>query len=90
MMTTTYDEKIMNFKTVEGYDLFINMFDNDEIDEMRRYLERVYGYNYPWAAEEEIKGLVAFDYVKEWLCDNIRNSIVDGTAQLFDIIYDMD
>ena len=87
---TTYDEKIMNFNTGKGYDAFYDMFDDDEIYEMRSWLEREYDYNYDWATEKEARDLVAIDYVKEWLCDNIRNMRYDGTEQLFDIIYNMD
>jgi hypothetical protein len=87
MMTNTYDEKIMNFDVNEGYEAFINMFDEDEIAEMNSYLEREYGYDYSWASEKDAKESIIIDYVKECLCENIRYISYKGTEQLFNIVY---
>lgn len=86
---TTYDEKIKNFDIANGYEAFINMFNEDEIDEMRRYIEREYDYNYDWATEKEANEGIIVDYVKEWLCENIRYISYNGTEQLFNIVYKM-
>lgn len=83
MMTTTYKEKIMNFDIANGYEAFINMFDEKDIDEMRSYIEREYGYDCSFYTKED----TIVDYVKEWLCENVRNMRYDGTEQLFNIVY---
>ena len=85
-MTNTHDEKIMNYKS-DSYRDFIGMFDADEVEEMRRYLEHNYGYDYSYACESEVAELVAVDYIREWLIDNIRNITISGTEQLFKLVY---
>jgi hypothetical protein len=87
MMTNTYDEKIMNFDIANGYEAFINMFDEDEIAEMYSWLEREFGYDYYWDSEKEAKEGIIVGYIQECLCENIRNMIYNGTEQLFNIVY---
>jgi hypothetical protein len=89
-MTTTYDEKIMKFDITEGYDAFMKLFNEAEIAEMRRWLEHDHDWLFDDANnEQELRDGVVFAYVKEWLCENIRNEDIDGTEQLFNIIYKM-
>ena len=87
--TATQDEKIMNFNTDQGYDAFVAMFDEAEIAEMSSWLNRECGYDYSWSTQKEANEGIVVDYVKEWLCQNIRNSVTDGTEQLFTIVYDV-
>lgn len=89
-MTTTHDEKIMNFDVAEGYEAFMKLFNEDEIAEMRRWLEHDCNWLFDDANnEQELKDGVVFAYVKEWLCENIHNRIIDGTEKLFKIVYKM-
>ena len=88
-MIPTHDEKIMNFDIYEGHKAFMEMFDEDEIAEMRRWLERELGYDYSYNDDDEIDALVITDYVKEWLRQNIRDDIISGSRKLFNIVYDV-
>lgn len=89
-MTTTHDDKIMNFDVANGYDAFMKLFNEDEIAEMRDWLEGdECGYDYSWATGDEANEGIVIDYVKEWLVQNIRNMTYSGTEQLFKIIYNM-
>lgn len=88
-MTTTYDEKIMNFDIANGYEAFVKMFEDDEISDMRDWLEREFDMDFSWISEKELAECVAIEYVKEWLVQNIRNMTYSGTEQLFSIIYKM-
>ena len=86
-MFNSYDEKIMNFDVNEGYDAFINLFNEEEIKEMRECLEESFDYSY--VSEKELPEVIIIDYVREWLIQNIRGNTYDGTRKLFDILYMM-
>ena len=102
-MINSYDEKIMNFDISEGFEAFINLFDEEEIKEMRAWLEEDddegYGYCYDfldmpytdgtYKTEQEKNEYIVMDYVKEWLVQNIRGNTRDGSEQLFNILYNM-
>ncbi len=88
-MTFSHDEKIMNFDVANGYEAFVSMFDGAEIAEMRDWLEDGFSYDYSWATGNEAESGIVIDYVKEWLCQNIRDMTYNGTEQLFKILYKM-
>ena len=88
-MITTHDEKIMNFNIAEGYEAFMKLFNENEIAEMRGWLEDELDYDYSWATGNEANKGIIFDYVREWLIQNIRNMTYDGTQQLFKIVYNV-
>lgn len=88
-MTTTHDEKIMNFNIAEGYKAFMKLFDENEIAEMRGWLEDVLDYDYSWATGNEANEGIIIDYVREWLIQNIRDNIISGSRQLFNIVYNV-
>ena len=89
-MTTTHDEKIMNFDIAEGYEAFMAMFNEDEIADMRRWLELYRDWLFDDANnEQELRDGVVFAYIKEWLCENIHNGTIDCTEKLFKIVYQM-
>ena len=89
-MTNAHDGKIINFDVANGFDAFIKLFTDDEVAEMRSWLEDdEIGYNYSWGSLEDTRDGIIVDYVKEWLCQNIRNLTYNGTEQLFKILYEM-
>ena len=73
----------------EGYEAFMKLFDENEIAEMRGWLERELDYDYSWATGNEANEGIIFDYVREWLIQNIRDNIISGSRQLFDIVYNV-
>ena len=89
--TNTYDEKIMSFDIDEGYEAFMKLFDEDEIAEMRRWLERECEctYDYSYTTDDEADTLAIADYVKEMLIMNIREDINSGSRQLLNIVFDI-
>lgn len=86
--SNTYDEKIMNY-TGNNYNEFIALFDNDEVEEMRKYLERTFNEDFSYATEKEVAELVAVAYLKELLIENIRNHTYSGTEHLFKLFYSL-
>ena len=91
MNNYTYDEKIMNFDIYDGHKAFMEMFDEDEVAEMRRWLECECEctYDYSYNDDDEIHNLVISDYVKEMLISNVREDVISGSRQLFDIVFDV-
>ena len=85
-MENSYDEKIMNYSG-NSYSEFMAMFEANEVEEMRKYLERNYGYCYEWMEVNELTESVVIDYIKEWLIVNIRDMTLCGTEQLFKLVY---
>ena len=81
------NNKILNFDITKGFKAFVNMFTYEEVDIMAQYLNSVCGYDYSDSDSVNMKDDVITDYVKEWLCENVRNTTYDGTQKLFDIVY---
>jgi hypothetical protein len=97
-MTNTYDEKIMNFNGSFFEDLMA-LFTDEEISEMRYWLEDEIGYDYDfleyddgagnYKTEEEKRNIIIVDYIRELLCVNIKSGTRSGTRHLFNIVYKM-
>ncbi len=85
-MVSSYDKKIMEFDVREGYNALMCMFDDDELEEMRKELENEYGYDYSYITMKEAKECIIIDYVREWLMDNVRVMSLYGSSQLLDIL----
>ena len=73
----SYDEKIMEYDG-NNYNEFTAMFEEDEVEEMRKWLERNHGYDFSYLCEKEVDGAVIVAYVKERLVDNIYEMRDDG------------
>lgn len=73
----SYDEKIMEYDG-NSYNEFMAMFEAEEVEEMRRSLERNNGYDYSYLCEKEVPEAVIADYVRERLIDNVREMRDDG------------
>ena len=85
------DEKIMNFDIAKGWDAFVKQFDEAEIAEVREWMEgEEFGYDYEsYEADEDIAVMIISDYVREWLCENVKMNNVSGARKLFSIVFDM-
>lgn len=82
--TNNYDAKIMGY-TGENLEEFIALFTEEEIEEMREYVESC-----DWDfsdTDNPTEWDILSIYIKEWLVDNIRFSIVDGTKHLLRLLY---
>ena len=85
MMTNCYDEKIMNWNKHDFTEL-VNQMTEDELTDMNDWLSRLgyeidpscYGY-------KEYAHEVVFEYIKQWLIQQINESITFGTQELFEI-----
>ena len=92
--TNTYDEKIMNF-TGCFYEDLMALFTDDEVSQMRWWLEDEFDYYYDfleyddgegnYKTEAEKREYIVVDYIKEWLCANIKAGTRSGTRHLFEI-----
>ena len=81
-MTNSYDEKIMNWNRQDFTEL-VNQMAEDEISDMNDWLTRM-GYE----IDPECKDFadeVVFEYIKQWLIQQINESITCGTQELFEI-----
>lgn len=95
-MTNSYDEKIMNF-TGCFYEDLMALFTDDEVSQMRDWLEEEFDYSYDfleyddgegnYKTEAEKREYIVVDYIKEWLCANIKEGTRFGTRHLFEIVY---
>ena len=84
----SYEEKIMNYKGSDYLEL-VAEFDETEIEEMRKELERSYDYDFSYAIENEVAELVVVEFIKEWLLDNIREQVIYGTEHLMKLYYSL-
>jgi hypothetical protein len=85
MYYNTYDKKIMEFDISKGWDAFIEIFTEEEKENIKQYMMRRYELNeddidYEWWITE---------YIKDWLIDNVNNLCHDGTQQLYNILFNM-
>lgn len=85
----TYDEKIMSYDGDSIKELS-ESFEPNEVEEMKRYLERNYGYDLSYPSEEKEAERVTACYIQEWLIENIRNLFYVGTDQLYRLVYSHD
>lgn len=82
MMTNSYDEKIMNWNRQDFTEL-VNQMAADEISDMNDWLTRM-GYEIDPECKD-FAGEVVFEYIKQWLIQQINESITCGTQELFEI-----
>ena len=84
--TNSQDEKIMNYHG-NSYEEFVALFTEEEVEEMRQYLERNLDYDYSYTTEKELAELVSIAYLQEWLIQQIREFTYNGTEHLFNLLY---
>ena len=82
MMTNSYDEKIMNWNRQDFTEL-VNQMAVDEISDMNDWLTRM-GYEIDPKCKD-FADEVVFEYIKQWLIQQINESITCGTQELFEI-----
>ena len=82
MMTNSYDEKIMNWNRQDFTEL-VNQMAEDEISDMNDWLSRM-GYQIAPECRDYAEAVV-FEYIKQWLIQQINESITCGTQELFEI-----
>ena len=71
----SFDKKLANgFDNNIDFDTVIISMEDDEIAEMRRWLEHEIGYEYEYASEKEAKVLICEDYVREVAAQVIRDN----------------
>lgn len=85
----TYDEKIMSYDGDSIKDLS-ESFEPNEVEEMKWYLEKNYGYDLSYPSEEKEAERVTACYIQEWLIENIRYFSCIGTDQLYRLVYSHD
>ena len=85
------DDKILNFDITKGYEAFVCMFTDEEVESMCWYLDHECGVDYYYTdnhnVDKKYYNDIIIDYVREWLCSNIRNDVRYGSQKLFDIVY---
>lgn len=73
--TNSFDEKLANgYDNHIDFDAVIVSMEDDEIAEMRAWLEGEIGYGYDYATEKDAKILVCEDYVREVAVQVIRDN----------------
>jgi hypothetical protein len=79
-----YDDVII---TYQGNDLeeLVGMISDDDVEEMRAYMEDC-DLSYEDVSLKDLKYAVVCDYIREMLCNNIRENIITGTEELFRIV----
>lgn len=85
MYYNTYDKKIMEFDISKGYEAFIELFTEEEKENIKQYIVNHCSYD-----EDSIdyEGSI-IEYVKDWLIENINNLSYNGTEQLYKILFEM-
>lgn len=85
MMTNSYDEKIMNWNR-QNFTELVNQMAEDEISDMNDWLSRLgYEIDPGCYVYKEYADAVVFEYIKQWLIQQINESITCGTQELFEI-----
>ena len=85
MMTNSYDEKIINWNRQDFTEL-VNQMAEDEISDMNDWLSRLgYEIDPGCYVYKEYADVVVFEYIKQWLIQQINESITCGTQELFEI-----
>jgi hypothetical protein len=77
----SYDDVIVNY-VGNDFEELAGMISNEDVKEMADWLMREFGFDYEDCSKED----VIADYIKEWLCMNIRNNIITGTKELFRLV----
>ena len=90
-----YDDVIFNYKG-NDFEELVGMISEDDVVEMANWLEDECGYIYDfldmpykngtYRTEKEKCEYIIADYIKEWLCMQIRNNIITGTKELFRLV----
>ena len=86
-MVNSYEEKILKFDVRDGYNALMCIFDEDEIEEMRKGLENEYGYDYSYTTMKEAKEDIIIDFVRAWIMDIVKEMSLYESKQLLDILY---
>lgn len=91
----SYDDVIVNY-VGNDFEELAGMISEDDVVEMADWLEDECGYIYDfldmpytdgtYKTEKEKCEYIIADYIKEWLCMNIRNNTITGTKQLFRLV----
>lgn len=82
MMINSYDEKIMNWDKANFSEL-VNQMEEDEISDMNRWLLSE-GYEID-PGDKDYAEEVVFEYIKQWLVQQINECNHLGTQELFEI-----
>ena len=77
----SYDDVIVNY-VGNDFEELAGMISNEDVKEMADWLMREFGFDYEDCSKED----VIADYIKEWLCMQIRNNIITGTKELFRLV----
>ncbi len=80
----SYDDVIVNY-VGNDFEELAGMISNEDVKEMADWLMREFGFDYEDCSKED----VIADYIKEWLCMNIRNNTINGTKELFRLAMDV-
>jgi hypothetical protein len=81
----THDKKIMEFDISKGYEAFIEIFTEEEKENIKQYMMRYYDFN---EDDMDYEGFI-IEYIKYWLADNVYNLTFCGTEQLYKILFEM-
>ena len=82
MFTNSFDEKIMNWNK-KDFDELVKQMDENEIQDMNWWLSSR-EIDIPPDCNDYRKD-VLYEYIKQWLIQQIDESIISGTAELFEI-----
>lgn len=69
-----FDNKVNDWN-IESCKRLVDSFTNEELEEMRDYLYKYYGYEYEDLTDDEIKLGVIIDYTVEGLVEAARDRI---------------
>jgi hypothetical protein len=83
--TNTHNKKIMKFDISKGYEAFIEIFTEEEKENIKQYMIYHYDFN---EDDMDYEGFI-IEYIKYWLADNAYNLRYNGTEQLYKILFEM-
>ena len=85
MFTNSFDEKIMNWNK-KDFDELVKQMDENEIQDMNWWLRsREIDIDPDFNTFGDYRKDVLHEYIKQWLIQQIDDSISSGTAELFEI-----
>ena len=85
MFTNSFDEKIMNWNK-KDFDELVKQMDENEIQDMNWWLRsREIDIAPDCNTIGDYRKDVLYEYIKQWLIRQIDESIISGTAELFEI-----
>ena len=85
MFTNSFDEKIMNWNK-KDFDELVKQMDENEIQDMNWWLRsREIDIAPDCNTIGDYRKGVLYEYIKQWLIQQIDESIISGTAELFEI-----